>query len=35
LGEAGRQAVSEQFTAEAMARRTLHMFETVISNRKS
>ena len=35
LGEAGRQAVSEKFTAEAMASRTLGVFEAAISNRKS
>lgn len=35
LGETGRKAVSEHFTAEAMARRTLAVFETAVSNRKS
>jgi len=35
LGEAGRQSVVEKFTAEAMAQRTLRVFETAISNRKS
>jgi glycosyltransferase involved in cell wall biosynthesis len=35
MGEAGRQAVSENFTAEAMARRTLGVFDAVVSNRKS
>ncbi|HEX5220365.1 MAG TPA: glycosyltransferase family 4 protein [Verrucomicrobiae bacterium] len=35
MGEAGRRAVSENFTAEAMAQRTLRVFETAISNRKS
>lgn len=35
LSEAGRNAVSENFTAEAMARRTLAVFEAAVSNRKS
>jgi len=35
LGAAGRNAVSEHFTAEAMARRTLAVFERAVSNRKS
>jgi len=35
LGEAGRNAVSEHFTAEAMARRTLAVFEPAVSSRKS
>jgi len=35
MGETGRQAVSEKFTAEAMAQRTLRVFETAVSNRKS
>ena len=35
LGEAGQHAVSENFTAEAMARRTLTVFEAAVSNRKS
>jgi glycosyltransferase involved in cell wall biosynthesis len=35
LGNAGRQAVSDRFTAEAMAQRTLRVFETTLSNRKS
>ena len=35
LGEAGRKAVSENFTAEAMAKRTLAVFEATVSSRKS
>jgi len=35
LGEAGRNAVSQNFTAEAMARRTLAVFESAVSSRQS
>jgi glycosyltransferase involved in cell wall biosynthesis len=35
LGDAGRKAVSDRFTAEAMARETLEVFEGAISSRKS
>jgi len=35
LGEAGRTAVSEQFTAEVMARETLKVFDIAVSSRKS
>jgi glycosyltransferase involved in cell wall biosynthesis len=35
LGTAGRQAVAEKFTADAMARETLQVFERVNSSRKS
>ncbi len=35
LGEAGRKAVFEDFSAEAMARKTLRIFERVISSRQS
>ena len=30
LGDAGRQAVAEKFSAEAMARATLQVFEAVV-----
>jgi glycosyltransferase involved in cell wall biosynthesis len=35
LGEAGRKAVLEKFNAETMARKTLRIFERVISSRQS
>lgn len=35
LGEAGRKAVRENFNAETMARKTLRIFEGVISSRQS
>ena len=35
LGEAGRNAVFENFNAEAMARKTLQIFERAISSRQS
>ena len=35
LGEAGRNAVFEKFSAEAMARQTLRVFERAISSRQS
>lgn len=35
LGQAGRNAVSENFSAEAMARRTLAVFDATVSSRKS
>jgi len=34
LGEAGRKAVSEKFTAEVMARKTLKVFEHAVSSRQ-
>lgn len=35
LGEAGRKAVTQRFTAEAMAKETLKVFESAISSRQS
>lgn len=35
LGETGRNVVAQHFTAEAMARRTLAIFESTVSSRKS